>query len=157
MRWPARGRPSVRWRPPAGVLELFFRFVSFTPLHEARVLGEDFGLRNAECGFQNGRTLSREDARIAKGRSPISKDGNESESRPRIRVAENITARGGIGMEETSDKATAKTRKPYAKPEVSQVQLRPEEAVLGFCKSSSRSGPVHFRCNLAGSCLSLGS
>jgi hypothetical protein len=60
-------------------------------------------------------------------------------------------------MEETSEKMTGKTRKPYAKPEVAQVQLRPEEAVLGFCKSTSRSGPVHGRCNVPTSCLSLGS
>jgi hypothetical protein len=60
-------------------------------------------------------------------------------------------------VEETSEKMTEKTRQPYVKPEVSQVQLRPEEAVLGFCKSTSRSGPVHVRCNFAGSCLSLGS
>jgi hypothetical protein len=34
-------------------------------------------------------------------------------------------------------------RKPYSKPELIQVALRPEEAVLGFCKSSGAAGPTH--------------
>ena len=73
------------------------------------------------------------------------------------KIAKNTTTRGEIAMEEPRENTTRKTRKPYAKPEVSQVQLRPEEAVLGFCKSTSRSGPVHVRCNIAGRCLSIGS
>lgn len=35
-----------------------------------------------------------------------------------------------------------KGKKPYAKPEVTQVPLRPEEAVLGACKTASGSGPT---------------
>ena len=31
-----------------------------------------------------------------------------------------------------------KGKKPYLKPEVRQVQLKPEEAVLGGCKISAR-------------------
>lgn len=34
-----------------------------------------------------------------------------------------------------------KTKKPYRKPEFIQVALRPEEAVLGFCKSTHAAGP----------------
>jgi hypothetical protein len=60
-------------------------------------------------------------------------------------------------MEERSDKVTVKTRKVYSKPEVMRVQLRPEEAVLAFCKSATTRGPNHGRCSSAGTCFSLGS
>jgi hypothetical protein len=33
-------------------------------------------------------------------------------------------------------------RKPYEKPELSEVALRPEEAVLGNCKTMGVSGPA---------------
>jgi hypothetical protein len=33
-------------------------------------------------------------------------------------------------------------KKPYVKPEVRKVILKPEEAVLGACKTTSKSGPV---------------
>ena len=32
-------------------------------------------------------------------------------------------------------------KRPYVKPEAKQFPLRPEEAVLGFCKSVSSTGP----------------
>jgi hypothetical protein len=32
-------------------------------------------------------------------------------------------------------------KRPYVKPEIKQVALRPEEAVLGSCKTSGQSGP----------------
>jgi hypothetical protein len=32
-------------------------------------------------------------------------------------------------------------KKSYVKPEVKQVELRPEEAVLGFCKQTTNFGP----------------
>jgi hypothetical protein len=32
-------------------------------------------------------------------------------------------------------------KKPYRKPEFIQVALRPEEAVLGACKSGTHGGP----------------
>jgi len=48
-------------------------------------------------------------------------------------------------------------KKPYAKPEVQQVSLRAEEAVLGSCKTSAVSGPGQFRCNSPSSCSSLAS
>jgi hypothetical protein len=32
-------------------------------------------------------------------------------------------------------------KKPYVKPEVKQVQLRPEEAVLGGCKTAAGASP----------------
>jgi hypothetical protein len=39
-----------------------------------------------------------------------------------------------------------KEKKPYLKPELRQVPLRPEEAVLGNCKLSGVSGPAAADC-----------
>ncbi len=48
-------------------------------------------------------------------------------------------------------------RKPYAKPEIKRVPLRPEEAILGFCKTTTGAGPMSSACIALLSCLSLGS
>ena len=48
-------------------------------------------------------------------------------------------------------------KKPYEKPEVTQVSLRPEEAVLGACKAGRVSGPGQPRCGVPAPCSSLGS
>jgi len=51
-------------------------------------------------------------------------------------------------------------KRPYVKPEVKQVALRPEEAVLGACKASSGSGgsgPGGGNCRTPVPCSSLGS
>ena len=54
------------------------------------------------------------------------------------------------------DTATAaEPKKPYVKPDIQEVPLRPEEAVLGACKTASRSGPAQFRCSTPKSCSSL--
>jgi len=51
-----------------------------------------------------------------------------------------------------------KTKKPYVRPEVKQVQLKPEEAVLGFCKQNSIFGPGASNCGVGVSiCYSTGS
>lgn len=48
-------------------------------------------------------------------------------------------------------------KKPYLKPEVTQVPLRPEEAVLGVCKSTGAGGgPVSDPCSLL-NCTQMGS
>lgn len=47
-------------------------------------------------------------------------------------------------------------KKPYVKPEVKQVPLRPEEAVLGFCKNTTGAGPLSSACSTL-SCNSMGS
>ena len=47
-------------------------------------------------------------------------------------------------LDKTNDEATP--RKPYSKPELRQVALRPEEAVLGACKSNKISGPGNPTC-----------
>ena len=48
-------------------------------------------------------------------------------------------------------------KKPYKKPQLKQVSLRPEEAVLGNCKTGGTAGPGGGDCSSPGSCSSLGS
>jgi hypothetical protein len=50
-----------------------------------------------------------------------------------------------------------KPRKKYAKPTLSEVALRPDEAVLGNCKAVTVSGPAMADCSDVGGCASLGS
>ncbi|MGD0238682.1 MAG: hypothetical protein ABSC55_29615 [Syntrophorhabdales bacterium] len=59
----------------------------------------------------------------------------------------------------TSDPEEAKGQKrPYVKPHIREVELRPEEAVLGMCKKSgSGSGPLQTPCNNPLACNPLGS
>ena len=45
-------------------------------------------------------------------------------------------------------------KKPYETPSIQEVPLRPEEAVLGACKTSSRSGPAQVRCSFPTACSS---
>jgi hypothetical protein len=61
-------------------------------------------------------------------------------------------------MKDKSEQDAKQPKKPYSKPEVRQVPLRPEEAVLGACKSPSASGvgqggscDAVFTCNILGS------
>jgi hypothetical protein len=49
-------------------------------------------------------------------------------------------------------------KKPYARPVLKQVALRPEEAVLGNCKTAGISGPVSTgNCAPGGPCSTQGS
>jgi hypothetical protein len=49
-------------------------------------------------------------------------------------------------------------RRPYEPPSVERVELRPDEAVLGSCKTGSAGGgPRAFRCRSAATCSTLGS
>lgn len=48
-------------------------------------------------------------------------------------------------------------RKPYEKPKLSEVALRPDEAVLGSCKTASTAGPVEDTCGNMGGCFTIGS
>jgi hypothetical protein len=49
-------------------------------------------------------------------------------------------------------------RRPYKKPEMERVSLRPEEAVLGNCKSGAASGPGgSSSCMSVGPCFTQGS
>ncbi|MCP4716651.1 MAG: hypothetical protein GY868_16140 [Deltaproteobacteria bacterium] len=53
---------------------------------------------------------------------------------------------------------TEKTpKKEYKKPELKQVPLKPEEAVLGFCKTSGTRGPARSGCSVPVACSRLGS
>jgi hypothetical protein len=56
-----------------------------------------------------------------------------------------------------NDPAEPARKKPYMKPEVTRVMLRPEEAVLGACKNSRSSGPGQPMCNMPSACSSQGS
>jgi hypothetical protein len=47
-------------------------------------------------------------------------------------------------------------KKPYLAPSVEKVPLRPEEAVLGFCKNDNVAGPRGAKCRPA-VCSSQGS
>ena len=48
-------------------------------------------------------------------------------------------------------------KRRYEKPELTQVSLRPEEAVLGVCKSASVSAAGHANCSITPKCSSNGS
>ena len=45
-------------------------------------------------------------------------------------------------------------KKPYVKPQIQEVPLRPEEAVLGACKTGARSGPAQAKCTIPAQCSS---
>lgn len=47
-------------------------------------------------------------------------------------------------------------KRNYEAPKVKVISLRPEEAVLGNCKSGSHTGPVGTNCTL-GPCTTPGS
>jgi hypothetical protein len=51
-------------------------------------------------------------------------------------------------MKETqqSENKAGTGRAPYQPPEVVRVSLRPEEAVLGHCKTSTATGPASPSC-----------
>jgi hypothetical protein len=48
-----------------------------------------------------------------------------------------------------------RSKKPYTKPEVKQVQLKPEEAVLGGCKVTGQFGPAISTCSIPPQCNAL--
>lgn len=48
-------------------------------------------------------------------------------------------------------------KRAYQKPELTQVALKPEEAVLAVCKTLRISGPAQARCSLPAPCSSFGS
>jgi hypothetical protein len=48
----------------------------------------------------------------------------------------------------------AKKKKSYRKPEVNQVPLKPDEAVLGGCKNDVQNGPGQAYCNSPLTCSS---
>ena len=44
-------------------------------------------------------------------------------------------------------------RKPYARPQLTRVTLRPEEAVLSACKNNGVAGPAQPTCNFPSACF----
>ena len=48
-------------------------------------------------------------------------------------------------------------KKNYDPPVVTQISLRPDDAVLGNCKSLSQAGPVGSSCASVGACRTVGS
>jgi hypothetical protein len=60
-------------------------------------------------------------------------------------------------MEINSEDGTRSNRKPYEKPQVRQVLLRAEEAVLGSCKTAATAGPANNRCKIFVKCSVIGS
>ena len=48
-------------------------------------------------------------------------------------------------------------KRAYQKPELTQVPLKPEEAVLAVCKTGSKSGPAQARCTAPSPCSQSGS
>jgi len=67
-----------------------------------------------------------------------------------------VILKGGKSMKGSTGRKKEHQRKPYLKPEVKQVALRPEEAVLGFCKTTVVAGPLSSACATL-TCLSNGS
>jgi hypothetical protein len=53
--------------------------------------------------------------------------------------------------------ASERPRKPYEAPSIEKVPLRPDEAVLGFCKNNTTPGPIGPNCRAVGSCSTQGS
>jgi hypothetical protein len=57
-------------------------------------------------------------------------------------------------MEEMSAESGAPRKRAYAEPTLTEVLLRPEEAVLGACKISGTSGPLQGSCTSPAVCYS---
>jgi hypothetical protein len=60
-------------------------------------------------------------------------------------------------MSQDEGKEPGLEKKPYAKPEVKQVLLRAEEAVLGACKTDGHPGPGSSNCRIPTACSTKGS
>jgi hypothetical protein len=58
------------------------------------------------------------------------------------------------------DESRSQGKKIYESPRLTVISLRPEEAVLGHCKSLGSSGPVQASCHMVGgggNCHGIGS
>jgi len=58
---------------------------------------------------------------------------------------------------QANDEKQEQARKPYEKPQIKRFPLRPEEAVLGNCKTGGGSGPSGIGCFSGGFCKTRGS
>lgn len=59
--------------------------------------------------------------------------------------------------EKETERLGSSPKKTYVKPEITQVDLHAEEAVLGACKNSAQSGPTQAICNAVITCSTLAS
>ncbi len=59
-------------------------------------------------------------------------------------------------MRPTSEDESRAPKRPYAEPTLKEVELRPSEAVLGFCKGAG-GGPLQASCLSPAVCYSNGS
>jgi hypothetical protein len=48
-------------------------------------------------------------------------------------------------------------KRAYQKPELTEVSLKPDEAVLAVCKTGSVSGSLQAKCTVPGQCSQAGS
>ena len=62
-----------------------------------------------------------------------------------------------IGGGMNSEWGKSDRKKAYQPPRLTTINLRPEEAVLGHCKTSSSGGPVQSTCTFITMCASVGS
>ena len=60
-------------------------------------------------------------------------------------------------MDDTRQQGESNKKKTYAQPVLMRIPLRPEEAVLGFCKTASTGGPLQGVCTSPTVCSSPGS
>lgn len=60
-------------------------------------------------------------------------------------------------MNDTPERRRDGQKRAYAKPAVRRVALRPEEAVLGNCKTGTSVGPGQGTCQVPSNCSTVGS
>lgn len=62
-----------------------------------------------------------------------------------------------MSEEDGHEPEAALAKRPYEPPSVERIALRPEEAVLGACKTGSSGGPRASRCRSVATCSTIGS
>ncbi len=60
-------------------------------------------------------------------------------------------------MSDKPEQVKQHPRKPYRKPELKRVVLKPDEAVLGYCKTKNTRGPGLGVCDSPTRCYVIGS
>mgnify|MGYP001130690575 CR=1 FL=1 len=58
-------------------------------------------------------------------------------------------------MVDKLEKNKRKQKKPYVKPELTEYQLSPDEAILGGCKYTGSAGPYQGTCNQYYTCYTF--
>ncbi len=59
-------------------------------------------------------------------------------------------------MQNQAGEGAQQAKRQYRKPELTQIELRPHEAVLGNCKTGGVGGPITTNCGLV-TCFDVGS